>query len=114
MILAPHPDDEFLNCTAVLSRAREITVVYATNGDFEGRAATEIRFQESVSAMRMLNLGPENMIVLGYGDRGGTKNSSFLHKLFLKQLTVHTVLKLIRSTGISAVKLMRLIRGAHF
>ena len=70
MILAPHPDDEFLNCTAVLSRAREITVVYATNGDFEGRAATEIRFQESVSAMRMLNLGPENMIVLGYGDRG--------------------------------------------
>ncbi|WP_305117147.1 PIG-L family deacetylase [Acutalibacter muris] len=82
MILAPHPDDEFLNCTAVLSRAREITVVYATNGDFEGRAATEIRFQESVSAMRMLNLGPENMIVLGYGDRGGTKNSSFLHKLW--------------------------------
>lgn len=82
MILAPHPDDEFLNCTAILSRTKEVTVVYATNGDFEGRAATEIRFRESMSAMRMLNLGSENMIVLGYGDRGGTQYSSFLYKLW--------------------------------
>jgi len=82
MILVPHPDDEFLNCTSVLSQSRQVTVVYATNGDFTGKAATEIRYHESLSAMRMLGLGAENMILLGYGDCGSTETSSFLSALW--------------------------------
>lgn len=82
MILAPHPDDEFLNCTSILSQSRQVTIVYATNGDFAGRAATEIRYRESLTAMGMLGLGAENMIFLGYGDCGGTETSSFLSALW--------------------------------
>jgi len=94
MILAPHPDDEFLNCTSVLSQSQQVTVVYATNGDFAGRSATEIRYYESLSAMGMLGLGAENMIFLGYGDCGGTETSSFLSMLWSsgsdEQLTSRT------------------------
>lgn len=81
LILAPHPDDEFLNCSSILSRSRDVSVIYATNGDFTGKAATETRYRESLAAMRMVGLGPGEMIYLGYGDRGGNRESSFLAAL---------------------------------
>lgn len=93
LILAPHPDDEILNCSSILSRSKNVVVAYATNGDFTGRGATEVRYRESLSAMWKLGLGAENMILMGYGDQGGKKASSFLAALWNSEPdALHTTL----------------------
>ena len=91
LILAPHPDDEILNCSSILSLSKNVVVAYATNGDFVGRDATEVRYHESLSAMQKLGLGAKNMVYMGYGDRGGKKTSSFLAALWNSEPdTIHT------------------------
>jgi LmbE family N-acetylglucosaminyl deacetylase len=74
LIMAPHPDDEALMASGIVSQARQrgqtVKVVVATNGDCEVPTIGPVREQESVAAMGVLGLAPEDVIFLGYPDCG--------------------------------------------
>ncbi len=93
LIVAPHPDDETLGCAGVITKAlragRRVRVVFATNGDgftraaavLSGKDAAELepehflavaraRQQGALDAARVLGLTPDDLVFLGYPDRG--------------------------------------------
>lgn len=74
MVIAPHPDDEALATSAVILQARQagknVKVVIATNGDCEVHDIARVREQETVAAMALLGLTPDDVIFLGYADCG--------------------------------------------
>ena len=91
LVLAPHPDDETIGVGGVLQQALKAgaaaRVCLFTNGEnnefafivYEHRLVLkpkeflrlgEVRRQESVEAMRVLGLHPEDVISLGYPDYG--------------------------------------------
>jgi LmbE family N-acetylglucosaminyl deacetylase len=93
LIFAPHPDDETLGCAGVIMRAarsgQRIRVVFLTNGDGWPGAAAEL-CQKNVNALapedflklakarqnytqdaaRVLGLGADSLVYLGYPDAG--------------------------------------------
>ncbi len=91
VVVAPHSDDEILGAGGLVKRALEahnqVTVVLVTNGD-GFTIATErwfrhlrpspadyenlgyVRQQESTKALGIMGLSPEQIIFLGYPDRG--------------------------------------------
>jgi N-acetyl-1-D-myo-inositol-2-amino-2-deoxy-alpha-D-glucopyranoside deacetylase len=94
IIFAPHPDDEILGCSGLISSILEkngnIWVVYLTNGDhnqlvfklYEKKPILnpsdyiklgEIRRKESIKATEILGVKKENLIFLGYPDFGTLK-----------------------------------------
>jgi len=91
LVLAPHPDDEVLGAGGLLLEAKEkgaeTLIVIATNGDGYSWAARfsrykllisskdfvalgEKRMQESKAGIKKLGLSEEQLIFLGYPDRG--------------------------------------------
>jgi len=91
LILAPHPDDETLGCAGIIQLAlragAEVRVLYFTNGDsnqlafivYEKRLTFkpgefihmgEVRRKEAINAMKLLGLGEDKLIFLGYPDFG--------------------------------------------
>jgi LmbE family N-acetylglucosaminyl deacetylase len=74
LILAPHPDDEALFASGIIYQARlsgqTVKVVVATNGDCAVPTIGQVRQQESVAAMGVLGLTPDDVIFLGYPDCG--------------------------------------------
>jgi LmbE family N-acetylglucosaminyl deacetylase len=91
LILAPHPDDETIGCAGIiqqaLSKGAKVRVAYLTNGDhneiafivYERRVTLkkgefihmgEVRRQEAITAMKLLGLGEQDLIFLGYPDFG--------------------------------------------
>jgi len=99
LVLAPHPDDEVLGVGGVIQRAvalhLPIKIVFLTYGDsnqwsfFLYRrhpvffpAAVEnmglMRHDEAINASRILGVGPQNLIFLGYPDFG-TLNIWYYH-----------------------------------
>ena len=54
LIFAPHQDDEILSCAGLINSLiksnAEISIVFATNGDFYGKESASIRLLESISA----------------------------------------------------------------
>jgi LmbE family N-acetylglucosaminyl deacetylase len=88
LVVAPHCDDEALTCSGVihdtLARGGHVRVVVVTNGDgfYEivrrlkragPRSYVELgekRQKETLAAMRLLGLKDEDVIFLGYPDRG--------------------------------------------
>jgi len=91
LILAPHPDDETIGCAGVIQAAVKVhaavKVVLLTNGDsnefsfiaFEKRLTFkreeflhmgEVRYGESLAALRFFGLSEKNLIALGYPDFG--------------------------------------------
>ncbi len=91
LIIAPHPDDEAINCAGIIQEAvaagADTHVLCLTNGDnnefafivYEKRIPFlpgslvhlgEVRRSESVKAMKMLGLEEYNLIYLGYPDFG--------------------------------------------
>jgi len=91
LILAPHPDDETIGCAGVVQAALKahavVKVVLLTNGDsnefafiaFEKRLTFkreeflhmgEVRYHETVTALRFLGLPEKNIVALGYPDFG--------------------------------------------
>jgi len=91
LILAPHIDDETIGAGGLIQRAlgnkAKVKVVYFTNGDDNLLSAVEeerktsvssdefitlgeTRMQEGGAAMKILGLGNEDLIFLGYPDRG--------------------------------------------
>lgn len=70
LILVPHQDDE-LNIAGLLldqmkTAEMNITVCFATNGDYSGNEETRLREAKAVSDV----FGGWNIIYLGYGDTG--------------------------------------------
>jgi LmbE family N-acetylglucosaminyl deacetylase len=72
LVLAPHPDDDIISSAGVVSRSvgtEEVTVVYMTNGDINGRASGLSRQAEAVNAQTgFLGTIEDNLIFLGYPD----------------------------------------------
>jgi len=93
LILAPHPDDESLNCGAIIQKALRmglsVHIAWLTYGDFnqwsflvyryrtrpvvtpgEIRRMGLIRHDEAVAAAGVLGLSSQNLTFLGYPDHG--------------------------------------------
>lgn len=90
IIFAPHPDDEALGCAdmiyEVVQKKKKVKIVIVANGEssidgtqwFYGHPPKTqdfinigyIRQKESVSAMKVLGLGSEDVIFLGYPNDG--------------------------------------------
>lgn len=91
LIFAPHPDDETLACGGLISasvnRGEKVRVVFLTNGDGHGEAASFllkkniadldeadfdrlglVRKAEAVKAASFLGLGKSDLMFLGYPD----------------------------------------------
>ena len=90
LVIAPHPDDETLGTGGIiqeaLSRGMQVKVLVFTNGDGQIPAVITlqkeitptgedfirdgiIRQQESLNALKILGVPPENAMYLGYPDR---------------------------------------------
>jgi len=99
LVLAPHPDDEVLGAGGVIQQAvaghLPIRVVFLTYGDsnqwsfllyrkhpvvFPGAVETMglVRHDEAINASRILGVGAQNLIFLGYPDFG-TLNIWYYH-----------------------------------
>ena len=90
IVFAPHPDDEALGCAGLIYKAiqknEKVKVVVIANGEssmdgtewFYGRKPTiqdfinigYVRQKESISAMKVLGLGSDDVIFLGYPNDG--------------------------------------------
>ncbi len=91
LVLAPHPDDEVLACGGLIQRAVKmrlpVRVVFLTYGDSNewsfavyrrhpvllpraARAMGLVRHDEAVAAGRVLGLGADRLVFLGYPDFG--------------------------------------------
>jgi LmbE family N-acetylglucosaminyl deacetylase len=73
VVFAPHPDDEALCCSGVISAAKAagntVKIVVVTNGDYYGYSTGFQREAETVAAMSGLGLTEQDIIFLGYGDQ---------------------------------------------
>lgn len=73
LVVAPHPDDDLLIAAGVVASAKargdQVTVVFVTNGDFNGVSEGAMRQAEAVNA-QIQNLGTseDELIFLGYPD----------------------------------------------
>lgn len=71
MVLSPHQDDEINMLGGILEQyvkyGSNVTVVFSTNGDYEGLGETRLR--EAVDVMSFIGIPQENVIFLGYGDQ---------------------------------------------
>lgn len=90
MILAPHQDDEILGAGGLIqicrSRGDTVKVVFATNGDYQGRSTACRRYHESRDALARLGISENEIYYLGYGDTGMHPNHSFLRRLLLSPM----------------------------
>ena len=70
MVFSPHQDDEINLLGGVLEQyvkyGSNVTVVFSTNGDYEGHGETRLR--EAVEVLSFIGIPQENVIFLGYGD----------------------------------------------
>lgn len=88
LVIVPHQDDEILMGAGLiyelLQQKRKITVVLATNGDYECGDYTKgrIRLKESLNSLKVLGLPSEQVIFLGYADTGMSREESFLTGLY--------------------------------
>lgn len=84
LLFVPHQDDEINTAgTLLYSLAQckaQITLVYATNGDWENPA--EVRFTEAIKAAGILGIPEEDIFFMGYGDTLNSNDNShvFYHK----------------------------------
>jgi len=85
IIVAPHPDDEILCCSNVISkildRGDHVKIIFITDGDarsdinvWDSREYSLERRKESLLAAKRLGLNSSDLIFLGYPD-------GYLHKL---------------------------------
>lgn len=91
MIIVPHEDDEVLMAAGIIMQAvkeqKRITVVMATNGDYEGTDIVTgcVRLPETIAGLEVLGVPAENIIFMGYADTGMEREVSFLHNLFYEK-----------------------------
>lgn len=88
-LLAPHQDDEIISSFGLLhalSENHNISIIFATNGDYHGRETARRRYKESVNALSLCNIIKKNIYYMGYADTGMLKERSFLYNLYQKEL----------------------------
>lgn len=91
MIIVPHEDDEVLMAGGIIERAvkdgKRVTVVIATNGDYEGtdRETGSLRLPESIEGLKVLGVSLEDIIFMGYADTGMNGEESFLYSLYYEK-----------------------------
>lgn len=93
MVVVPHPDDEVIEAGGVIHRAVQngdyVSVVLATLGDYGGKNTGKIRMKESINALGLLGVEPENIHFFGYSDNGGLAqygqafDGSLIYKMYL-------------------------------
>ncbi len=80
MILVPHEDDELNTASALIHHfvacGAQVSLVYATNGDWKYPAATRMR--EAVAVAEFLHIRKENIYFLGYGDSVSTPDRTHI------------------------------------
>lgn len=120
LVFAPHPDDEVLGCAGIIQQAleqgRPVHIALFTNGDGNTNAAaglagkpvdkldpadyldiSRFRQQQTFDAMKLLGVGPESIMLLGYPDSGldqvylNRSNDPYRQKFLLKTATYGTV-----------------------
>lgn len=92
LIIAPHQDDEILAMGGLIQKCVKmndiVTVLYATNGDYQGSEIARQRYYESINATMRLGISSDCLFYLGYGDTGMRYSHSFLRKLLLANRNV--------------------------
>ena len=72
LVLSPHPDDDVLIASGVISNAisqgQPVKVVYVTNGDYVSKSQGYFREGEAVTGQSYLGTTENNLIFLGYPD----------------------------------------------
>lgn len=85
LLIAPHQDDEVLAAGGLMHRLKkngdDVSVLFATNGDYRGPEVALMRYSESCKALDHLGIPKDNIFYLGYGDTGMRDSHSFLRKL---------------------------------
>lgn len=88
VVLVPHQDDEILMCAGILKRAAKLgldpLVVMATNGDYgcDDYSVGHGRLRETLEGLKVLGIGAESVVFLGYADTGMPEEDSFLAGLY--------------------------------
>ncbi|GFO56251.1 hypothetical protein GMSM_32580 [Geomonas sp. Red276] len=82
LVIAPHPDDEALMCSGVISSSladgTQVKLVLMTNGDLNGVASGNTRQDETVAAMAgKLGMKESDIIFLGYPDGGMAPGATY-------------------------------------
>ena len=95
VIVAPHQDDEIISSfgyiySTVASSQNKLSVLFATNGDYQGKRVSQTRYYESISALQSCGVSSKNIYYMGYADTGMQKTDSFLYRLY--QLNDTTIL----------------------
>lgn len=95
VIVAPHQDDEIISSfgyiySTIASKKNKLSVIFATNGDYQGKCVSQTRYYESLSALQLCGVTSENIYYMGYADTGMQKDDSFLYRLY--QLDATTIL----------------------
>src|SRR3954471_22646769 len=74
VVLVAHPNEETIVAGGVIAAAKAsgktVKVVVVTNGDCASATIGHTREQETVAAMGLLGLSPDDVIFLGYPDCG--------------------------------------------
>ena len=72
LVFSPHPDDETIGVGGYIIQAikngADVRIVLVTNGNFHGNE--QIRYAEFKKATQILGVPPNNLIFLGFPDRG--------------------------------------------
>lgn len=88
MVIVPHEDDEILMAAGIIERAiqekKRVTVVMATNGDYEGtdKVSGSVRLKETLMGLEILGLTQDRVVFMGYADTGMDPTESFIYKLY--------------------------------
>lgn len=86
VLFAPHQDDEILSACLYLKKKKlqsySVSVVFVTNGDYNGKNGAIMRAKESIQALSLLGVEKKNIYFMGYADTGYQFKSSFLYKLY--------------------------------
>lgn len=91
MLIVPHEDDEILMAAGIIEKAlqekKRVTVVMATNGDYEGtdKISGSVRLQETLLGLEILGLTADNVIFMGYADTGMDPVESFIYRLYTEE-----------------------------
>lgn len=88
LIIAPHQDDEVLATGGLIQKCIKlgdtVTLLFATNGDYQGSHIAQKRFYESTEALKLLGVAEDAIFYLGYGDTGMRYSHSFLRKILFE------------------------------
>lgn len=86
VLFAPHQDDEVISAFLYLEeqkqKGNQVSVIFATNGDYQGRNIASVRAEESIKALSRIGISQDDIYFMGYADTGMHPSKSFLFRLY--------------------------------